>query len=242
MAVITSGVAEGFFAGRETGDDGSIYEIIRNAIIAGELAPGTPLVEGALAKQHGVSRSPIREAMVRLRHEGLLERRGRAMTVRVLRAEDVLELYEVRIALEVTAARAAAERRTELDLGRLREISEAMDGLGEEEIERRPVLAHAFHFVIWQATHNAILAETLDQIHLRVMGLSSTTLHYPERWAVFTEECRGIVEAIARRDAVRAGELAEQQMVNARDYRVKLYSAMPGGLPDRYRAGRSGRA
>ena len=224
--------------GRSDRNDVSVYDEIRNAIISGGLSPGTPLVEAMLAKQFGISRSPIREALVRLSHEGLLERQGRAMTVRVLRAEDVLELYEVRIPLERAAAQAAAARRTDLDLGRLREISEEMDGLDPEQTDRRPQLAHAFHFVIWQATHNAILAETLDQIHVRVMGLSSTTLHYPERWAVFSAECTGILEAIGDRDSDRAGDLTERQMINARDYRVKLYSATPGKLPDRYPAGR----
>jgi DNA-binding GntR family transcriptional regulator len=216
----------------------SVYDELRAQILDGRLAPGTHLVEGSLAKSFGVSRSPIREALSQLAYEGLLERLDRAMRVRVLRAEDVLELYEVRIALERAAARAAAERRTDLDLGRMTGTVDAMLGLGAEEKEPRAKLSHTFHFAIWRASHNATLLETLEGVHLRVMGLSSTTLHYPQRWKVFTSECVDLLDAIRQRDLDRAGEIAETQMTNARDFRVKLYSSSPEELPARHPAGR----
>lgn len=215
-----------------------VYDELRARILRGELEPGTPLVEGVLAKEFGVSRSPVREALGQLAYEGLLERHERALRVRVLRAEDVLELYEVRIALERAAARAAAERRTELDLGRLRGTVAAMDALAAAEVGQRAKLAHALHFGIWRATHNATLVETLENLHLRVMGLSSTTLHYPQRWTVFREESTALLAAIRDRDVERAGQAAETQMTSARDFRVELYSARPDDLPDRLPAGR----
>jgi hypothetical protein len=55
---------------------------------------------------------------------------------------------------------------------------------------------------------------------------------------VFTEECAEILHAIRERDVVSAGDVAERQMVNARDFRVKLYSSDPGRLPDRHPPGR----
>jgi DNA-binding GntR family transcriptional regulator len=182
-------------------------------------------VEGTLAKSFGVSRTPIREALSQLAYEGLLERHDRAMRVRVLKAEDVLEIYEVRIALERAAARAAADRRTDLDLGRLSRKVEEMQALDPDDTDQRPKLAHAFHFALWQASHNPTLVETLEGVHLRVMGLSSTTLHYPQRWKVFADECVELLDAIRDRDVTRAGEVAELQMTNARDFRVKLYSS-----------------
>ncbi len=217
---------------RPQNDDGSpdgrsVYEALRARIVDGELSPGTRLVEGPLAKSFGLSRSPIREALGRLTYEGLLERHERAMRVRVLKPEDVLELYEVRIALERTAARAAAVRRTDLDLGRLGGTLDEMRALKVKDKERRPKLAHGFHFVLWRASHNTILTEALESVHLRVTSLSSTTLHYPERWKVFSEECVGLFGAIRDQDVDRAGNIAEQQMTNARDFRVKLYSSTP---------------
>lgn len=216
----------------------SPYEELRSRILSGDLAPGTPLVEGAVAKEFGTSRSPVRDALGQLVYEGLLERHERALRVRVLRAEDVLELYEVRIALERAAARAAAERRTELDLGRLTRTVDAMRDLDADATGERPKLAHALHFAIWRATHNATLVETLERLHVRVMGLSSTTLHYPQRWTQFRDESVDLLAAVRDRDIARAGDVAETQMTNARDFRVELYSARPDELPDRLPAGR----
>lgn len=216
----------------------SVYDELRSRIITGALSPGTPLVEGALSKEFGVSRSPVREALGQLAYEGLLERHERALRVRVLRAEDVLELYEVRIALERAAARAAAERRTDLDLGRMKRTVDTMRELDDDRTGERPRLAHALHFGIWQASHNATLVETLENVHVRVMGLSSTTLHYPQRWQVFLDESVALLEAIRQRDVARAGDVAEMQMTNARDFRVELYSANPDELPARLPAGR----
>jgi DNA-binding GntR family transcriptional regulator len=160
------------------------------------------------------------------------------MRVRVLKAEEILEIYEVRIALERAAARAGAERRTELDLAGLSHILNDMRDLDEAATARRPKLAHAFHFAIWRSSHNATLVETLENVHLRVLGLSSTTLHYPQRWKVFTDECTELLDAMRGRDISRAGDVAERQMINARDFRVKLYSSEPGRLPDRLPPGR----
>ncbi|MCU1480458.1 MAG: hypothetical protein JWQ19_1244 [Subtercola sp.] len=217
--------------------EGTLYDRLRAQIIGGIITPGTQLVEGVLATEYGVSRSPVREALSKLTYDGLLERHGRAMRVRVLKAEDVLELYEVRIALERAAARAAAERRSELDLGRMTMLLQEMLNLPEGESERRPKLAHAFHFEIWRASHNATLEATLEAVHLQVLGLSSTTLHHEERWKVFVEESSEILDAVRLRDSVRAGDSAEKQMISARDFRVQLYSMSPDSLPDRHPLG-----
>ena len=204
---------------------GSIYDDVRSKIVDGKLSPGSPLVEGSLAAEYQVSRSPVREALGRLLYEGLVERHDRALRVRVLRPEDVLEIYEVRIALEAAAARAAAQRRTDLDLGRLQRTVDAMRDLDPEDTDQRPKLAHSTHFVIWEASHNKALIETLEGVHRLVIGLASTTLHYPERWQTFLAECVELLDAIRDQKAEVAGEIAARQMTNARDFRIRLYSA-----------------
>ncbi|QNG38544.1 GntR family transcriptional regulator [Geodermatophilaceae bacterium NBWT11] len=216
-------------------EDATLYDRLHAQIVDGQLAPGSVLVEGTLAREYGVSRTPVREALSRLGHEGLIERHERGMRVRVLRPEDVLEIYEVRIALEAAAAHAAALRRTDLDLARLRRSVGEMQALDDEDTDGRPRLAHAFHFGIWAASHNQTLLETLEGVHRRVLGLASTTLHYPERWRVFLAESVELVEAVEARDADRAREASQRQMTNARDFRVQLYSSSTalddGGLP-----------
>ena len=90
---------------------------LRREILSGELPPGAPLAEIPTAERLGVSRVPVREAMLVLDQEGLLEfgPRGRAR-VRSLSPGDHVEIYHARLPLEKAAARLAAERRTEDDL------------------------------------------------------------------------------------------------------------------------------
>ena len=100
-----------------------------------------------------------------------------------------------------------------------------MRDLDPEDTDRRPKLAHATHFIIWEASHNKALIDTLESVHRLVLGLASTTLHYPDRWETFLAECLELLEAIRDRDVEAAGEIAARQMTNARDFRVRLYSA-----------------
>ena len=212
-----------------TSGDQSVYSDVHGQILAGQLAPGSQLTESGLAKYYGVSRTPVREALARLAYEGLVERYDRVMRVRILEPEDVLEIYEVRISLESAAARAAAMRRTDLDLARLKRGVERMQGLEQEDVEIRPELAHAFHFGIWEASHNRTLIDALENLHQRVLALASTTLHYSGRWGIFVDECVDILRAIESQNADLASQVTTNQMVNARDFRVELYS---GGAAD----------
>src|SRR5690606_35558099 len=93
----------------------SPYERIKEAIIAGDLAPGQPVVETALAEWCQVGRTPIREALTRLEQDGLLIRTSRGLVVRERSPDVILDIYETRILLEAAAARTAAARRTQLD-------------------------------------------------------------------------------------------------------------------------------
>jgi DNA-binding GntR family transcriptional regulator len=87
------------------------YARLRAEIIDWELEPGTPLGEIETAERLGVSRTPVREALARLAADGLVASTGRTARVAPLSREHVIELYELREALDVQAARLAARRR-----------------------------------------------------------------------------------------------------------------------------------
>jgi DNA-binding GntR family transcriptional regulator len=185
---------------------------------------GTVITEVGLAADFGVSRTPAREAIQRLLAEGLFERHGRSVRVTVLRPEEVLDIYEVRIALEGVAGRAAAERRTTLDLGRLHQCVEIMRNLDPDREEQRSRLAHAFHFALWEAAHNRVLVDALSLLQRRVDGLTRTTVTYPGRWEALIDEAAQLVKVIEAREVELAGKMAMLQMERSRDIRVKLYS------------------
>lgn len=100
-----------------------VVERLRRAILAGELTAGAALTEAAMAARLSVSRVPVREALVELEREGLIEfdARGRA-SVREFTEEDFAEIVSIRSALAVLSAKLAARRHTDEDLGRLEAI------------------------------------------------------------------------------------------------------------------------
>jgi DNA-binding GntR family transcriptional regulator len=104
-----------------------VLETLRKAIIAGAFAPGDHLAEGTLAQQFGVSRAPVREAMVQLEREGLLtfDKRGAAL-VTAFTQSDFLEISSLRLTLETAAARLACRNLTAADVKRLQENIDRM--------------------------------------------------------------------------------------------------------------------
>src|SRR5258706_10581187 len=100
---------------RTIGDN--VVDTLRKAIIAGAFAPDDHLAEGVLAQQLGVSRAPVREAMMQLEREGLLafDRRG-AAHVKEFTVEDFEEIFSLRLAFETMAARLACRRLTAEDI------------------------------------------------------------------------------------------------------------------------------
>src|SRR5215212_7275999 len=103
------------------------YTRLREGVLSGELAPGTVLNQANLAKTIGVSTTPLREALRRLKAEGLVELDAhRDARVTELKAEEARDLFEVRRSLDPLAAALAAQRRTKADIA---EIREALQGL-----------------------------------------------------------------------------------------------------------------
>ncbi|MHB8244970.1 MAG: GntR family transcriptional regulator [Acidimicrobiales bacterium] len=100
-----------------------VYERLREAISSGRIAPETRLLQQQLADSLGVSRTPLREALLRLEREGFLYTLpGRGMFVRRLTIEQIIELYQLREALEPFAARLACEAATTSDIARVEAI------------------------------------------------------------------------------------------------------------------------
>src|SRR3982750_741569 len=105
-------------------------ELIRNAIIEGRLEPGRRLKEEELARELGISRTPVREALLVLQAEDLVVASpNRGATVRVHDARDLKEQYELRALLEGLATRRAAERITKDEVELLRESCVRFDAL-----------------------------------------------------------------------------------------------------------------
>jgi DNA-binding GntR family transcriptional regulator len=200
--------------------------MLKQAILQGELAPSQPLVENDLAEWCQVSRTPIREALTRLEQDGLIERADRGLIVRERSPEDILDIYETRIALEATVARVAAERRTEYDLRSMRRVLDQSRATSRGNVDRVE-LNRQFHRTIWVASHNESLIDLLERLNLHLARYPATTLSFPGRWKQALDEHQALVDAIEHRDGARASSVALTHFTEARDIRIKLWD-VPG--------------
>ncbi|MFF2547892.1 GntR family transcriptional regulator [Kitasatospora sp. NPDC058063] len=186
------------------------YELTKDLILGGGLPGGTLISEGEIAERTSLSRTPVREAFLRLQAEGLLQlfpKRGAVVVpVGPGEAEDVLELRE---ALESTAVRRITRRAEPLD-DLLRQLTDLIDQ--QREPARRADLGafadadEAFHRGIVTASGNALAErfyETLRdrQRRMAVQLLQVRPERRPQRLAALVEEHTALVERIAARDA-----------------------------------------
>ncbi len=202
----------------------SPYDKIKQAIVDGELKPGDQLVETTLAVWCAVSRTPIREALRRLEQDGLVDRTDRGLVVRERSPEEILDIYVTRIALEATAGRVAAERRTDHDLRLLRRLLAKEDQIKAADPAGMTEVNQQFHRAVWRASHNDSLMDLLERLNLHLARYPGTTLSTPGRWQVARQQHELLVDAIERRDADAAHDLARQHFTEARDIRLDLFA------------------
>ncbi|MDR1807802.1 MAG: GntR family transcriptional regulator [Propionibacteriaceae bacterium] len=201
----------------------SYYLRLRDDILAGEFAVGSQLLETTLATRYGVSRTPIREALALLEHDGLIERVSRGFRVRAGTAQDVLEAYEARIALEPAAAAAAARRRTDLDLVQLSRLQDRADQAHSAEAWRR--LHFEWHEALWQAGHNAIIATTLARIMAQLRIYDQGEPPPSGDYSQSSADHAAILQACRDGDAETARAKMAEHLMRSREDRLDALSA-----------------
>ncbi len=202
------------FAGRD-GDAvvtlaDQLFARMRQDIVEGRIPAGSKLSEPELARRFGSSRGPLREAMRRLESTSLVTRRANVgARVISLSGKQLVEVYQVREALEGMAALLAAEQMTDAEIAEL----QALIDRHQQQVAREQGQAYFqregdldFHYQIVRGSHNARLKALLcnDLYHLVRMYRVQFGMVSPRAPAALREHGR-IVEAIAERD----GELAE---------------------------------
>ncbi|WP_176955689.1 GntR family transcriptional regulator [Sinosporangium album] len=139
------------------------YDIIRECIITGVLAPGEHLRQEELAERIGVSRIPIRTALMQLEAEGLVSfHPHKGAVVRTLTVEQVREIYELRVLLEVHALRKSIARMTSARAARLRELGTALDEphVSTSLVDERV----AFYRELYDAEENPTTVEIIEDL------------------------------------------------------------------------------
>ena len=213
-----------------------LFETLQEAIVRGDLAPGARLAEPDLAKRHGVSRGPLREALQRLEARRLVERVPHVgARVAVLSFERLIELAQAREALEGMACRLATERCSDGELDGLEALldehaarAELREGRGyfqkEGDLD--------FHYRIAQASGNPIVTRLLcDDLYQLTRMYRYKFSGYQGRSAQALAEHRAIVAAMRERDADFA-ELLMRRHVAASRRNIEAARAAAAGAPD----------
>ena len=198
-------------------------ELIRAAITDGRLEPGQRLKEEELARELGISRTPVREALLVLQAEGLVQSApNRGATVRQYETEDLDDMYQLRALLEGYAARRAATRIASKELARLRKSCERFDRLRADEEGLRDLVKENLFF------HNAILevagSERLAVMVRNVIELPLVYKSYiwysPEQKLISEHYHKQLTVALEARDAERAELIMKEHILEARDFLI----------------------
>jgi GntR family transcriptional regulator of vanillate catabolism len=220
---------------------------LRELILTGEFGPGKRISEHPLTVRLGVSRTPIRLALERLAHEGLLEPYPTGgFIVRKFTLNDIWDGLEVRGMLEGGAARLAAERWIHAsDLDPLRKAQSDIDVIGEPTPDAFPAfleLNEVFHREIVTLAKSNMLRQALDRLFafpftspsalVNVRPMLAEAAHL---YAISQEHHHRIIEAISRRQGARAESLAQEHaQLSRRNFEIVLaetdsLSSLPGG-------------
>lgn len=180
-----------------------VMERLRNTIAAGDLLPGSLHSVRELADRMGVSRTPVREALIDLSSRGMV-RFERNHGVRILQTSihDLDEIFEIRLLLEVPASRRAVERIDDNGIKSLRAAFDAMERAAaagdEQRMWRRD---RAFHHTLLALSGNRRLADYVDSLRDMVLMRGATTAGRTRTLKQIVDEHRDILDCIVKKDA-----------------------------------------
>lgn len=190
----------------------SILTVLRAEIIDGRIPAGSRLKEEAIAARFGVSRVPIREALLQLESEGFINtEKYKGATVSNRSQRDVVELMQVRRGLEVLAASLAAEAHGGDQVDNLQAVVEQGRRAGDAgEVDELPPLILEFHQVVARASGNAELARMLDGLLRRIAW--GFELEIEDRIDTSWADHAAIATAILGGSPVQAGYLMDEHI------------------------------
>lgn len=207
----------------------SAYATIKRKIMDNEFAPGMQMPEQQLADHLGLSRTPVREALIRLSQEGLIEvipRHG--MRVMPVSVKDMKEIYEVLVSLEPMATELLAERRPDREeVHRLIEACDEMEAaLENDDLGTWAKADEKFHFELVQLCGNRRLAAMVMGVWEQSHRARMITLRLRPKPFESTREHRAVVGAILAGDAVQARELYRQHRSKAANAMISIIERM----------------
>lgn len=201
-----------------------VYEILKQAIISGEIKPGEILNEADLAEKYGIGKTPTREALLLLTHENLLEAMPRVgYVVSRLTTKDLLEIYALRVILETEAIKLAAERITSEEIALLEENNRRESEIFQNNTTGSRTreayqLNIEFHKIIARASGNSRLEKLIENL---INDLERAL--YFDPYIADPSQHREIIQSLKTHDVSRAEEAMKAHLSETKVRILKLF-------------------
>ena len=196
-----------------------VYENLRQAIVRGELDPGSRVVESRVAEALGISRTPVREAIHKLEREGLLSQNPTSgFSVKGLSRADIEETFGIRSVLESYAARLAAIKHRQEELEPLEEkINEYQQCLDRKDMEALPRINTEFHDLLYALSRSPRLIKMINDLKDQIFRFRQVILKMEEMAKISNNDHRLMLQSIRERDADVVEKLVREHILRGQD-------------------------
>jgi DNA-binding GntR family transcriptional regulator len=194
-----------------------VFETLENEILSGVYHDGDILTEQRLCEKLGVSRTPVREAIFRLKQEHLVEEKTNGICVVGVTEQDLYDIYEMRKRIEGYATGRCAALITYPQLQELQEIVDLQEFYTSKGIaDNIRDTDTKFHEMLYSYCGSRMLQATLTDLHRKVRKYRKLSVEDPNRARIAMQEHRNILDALSRHDSAEAEYLAVLHIENAR--------------------------
>ena len=196
-----------------------VYENLKQAIVKGELAQGSRVVENRVAEALGISRTPVREAIHKLEREGLLRQNptGGFFVVGLSR-EDIEETFGIRSVLESYAARLAAIKHRQEELkpleGKIREYQQCLD---RKDMDALPHINTEFHDLLYALSRSPRLIKMINDLKDQIFRFRQVILKVEKMAKISNKDHRLMLKSIRERDADGVERLVREHILRGQD-------------------------
>lgn len=210
---------EAFATAKAISSTTQAYQAIKDEILTNRLSPGDPVPIERFVRDLRLSRTPVREAVLQLSREGLIEIRPRMGTfVSHLDLRQIQEMYEVRSLLEGHAARLAAGRIPPDKLAELEQALRSQQTEGEVNCEVISNVGQGVHGLIVSHCGNRVLEQMILSLRDHFTRFRRLSLHIPEKVLSSHQEHLRIIEALRDKNPALAEELVRKHLSHAAQY------------------------
>jgi DNA-binding GntR family transcriptional regulator len=211
-----------------------IYSILKKAILYGKIQPGRMLFEDKLAEELGTSRTPIREAILKIEQEGLVTRLPRGgFSVTELSVREVEEIFDLMSLLEVYAGMRAMDRCTSEDTRALEtNVMESERALSENRIDDLIRLNTEFHNIFYRASNSKRLRSLIRQLEDQITQYRAQVFHLDGRGADSIQDHKNMILCLKKRNRIKLRRAIQEHVQIAKRILAEILRENGGDMED----------